>query len=55
MTKNSVFEVVWHEADRNGLIAVKRKRFASSAARERFIDKLVDKPSFLRIDAFLDY
>ncbi|MBQ9211039.1 MAG: hypothetical protein IJ153_05525 [Clostridia bacterium] len=55
MTKNSVFEVAWHEADRKGLIVAKRKKFSSPAARERFIEKLAEKSSFLWIDAFLDY
>lgn len=53
--KNSVFEVAWHEIDRKGLIVSKRKAFASSAARERFIGKLVEKDSFFRILALLDY
>ena len=53
--KNSVFEVVWHEIDRKGLIVSKRKAFASSAARERFIGKLAEKDSFFRILALLDY
>ena len=53
--KNTVFEVAWKEIDRKGRIVSKRKAFASFAARERFVVKLVEKDSFFRIDAYLDY
>lgn len=46
-----MYEIVWKEVNKTERIVVKRKAFKSEAARERFIEKLFDKDSFLEIIA----
>ena len=41
-----MYEVAWREINRKGEFVVKRKSFASAKARERFIEKLMEKDSF---------
>ena len=44
--ENEMYEVAWREINRKGEFVVKRKSFASAKARERFIEKLMEKDSF---------
>lgn len=46
-----MFEIAWKEVSKTDRIVVKRKAFKTEAARERFIEKLFDKDSFLEIMA----
>ena len=44
-----MFEVAWREVTTAGRIVLKRKSFATEAARDRFIDRLFTKDNFLEL------
>lgn len=47
-----MFEVAWQEIGRNDRVVTKRRTFKTEAALERFVSKLEQKDSFLRIIAY---
>ena len=48
---SEMYEIAWMEVNSKEHIVSKRKAFKTEAARERFIEKLFEKDSFLRIIA----
>ena len=50
--KMEMYEVCWQEIARSGKIVTKRKAFKNERKFNRFIEKLFENPSFLKILAF---
>ena len=48
------YAVAWTEANRLGQIVTKERAFTTDAARARFIERLEERPSFLRIERYAD-
>ncbi len=46
------YSVRWQEFDRQDRVVTKEKHFATKAARDKFCDKLQDKPNFWRFAAW---
>lgn len=48
----NMFEVAWQEFNKADRLVTKRKAFKTEAAREKFINKLVEKDNFHMILAY---
>jgi len=48
------YGVMWLEFGKDGRAVTKEKFFPSAKARDRFVDKLVEKRSFWKIESWSD-
>ena len=48
------YAVQWTEVNRCGQIVTKERAFTTDAARARFIERLEEKPGYLRIERYAD-